>query len=274
MALDETERVVYFEGTSDGVLERHLYAANLDGGEVRRLTSEPGWHQTEISPDYRRFIDSWSSLDHAPSVLLRDVQGGPAVSIFEQSDLSPSALGLQVPELTTVSTRDGMQLHAAIYEPAELEPGKRYPLVVSVYGGPHAQMVTNQWALTVDMRAQYLAQHGFVVLKVDNRGSTDRGLAFEAAIARNMGDIEVQDQVDAVRAIAQRPYVDGERVGIYGWSYGGYMTSMALLRAPDVFKVGVAGAPVTAWDGTIPITPSAIWARLNPTRKATGAARR
>ncbi len=163
--------------------------------------------------------------------------------------MTPSGLGLQVPELTTISTRDGVPLHAAIYNPPDIEAGRRYPLVVSVYGGPHAQMVTDTWGLTVDMRAQYLAQHGFVVLKVDNRGSANRGVAFEAAIARNLGSIEVKDQVDAVRAISQRPYVDGERVGIYGWSYGGYMTLMALLCAPELFRVGVAGAPVTHWDG-------------------------
>jgi dipeptidyl-peptidase-4 len=249
VALDEAGRVVYFEGTRDGVLERHLYTANLDDGEIRRLTSEPGWHETEVSPDFRRFVDSWSSLERAPAVVLREVQGGPEVHLFEQPDVTPVALELQVPELTTLGTRDGVQLNAAVYKPAEIEHGKRYPLVVSVYGGPHAQMVANQWALTVDMRAQYLVQRGFVVLKVDNRGSANRGLAFEAAIARNMGAIEVQDQVDAVRAIAQSPYMDGERVGIYGWSYGGYMTLMALLRAPDVFRVGVAGAPVTHWDG-------------------------
>jgi dipeptidyl-peptidase-4 len=249
-ALDETQRIVYLEATRNSVLERHLYAASLDSGEViRQLTSEPGWHQTEVSPDFQHFVDWWSSLGHAPAAQLRDIEGRPEAVLFEQPDMTPSALGLQPPELTKFRTRDGVELHAAVYNPAEIEPGRRYPVVVSVYGGPHAQMVTNLWGMTVDLRAQYLAQRGFVVLKVDNRGSANRGLAFEAPIARNMGDIEVRDQVDAVRALAERDYVDGERVGIYGWSYGGYMTLMALLRAPDVFRVGVAGAPVTHWDG-------------------------
>ena len=130
-----------------------------------------------------------------------------------------------------------------------LEPGRRYPLVVSVYGGPHVQRVADDWMLTVDLRAQYLAQQGYVVLKLDNRGSLNRGLAFEAAIADRMGTVEVDDQVAGVRHMAALPYVDGSRVGIYGWSYGGYMTCMAMMRAPDVFKVGVSGAPVTDWDG-------------------------
>jgi dipeptidyl-peptidase-4 len=107
----------------------------------------------------------------------------------------------------------------------------------------------DDWGMTVDLRAQYLAQQGFVVFKLDNRGSSNRGLAFEAAIADRMGTVEVDDQVAGVRALAKLPYVDASRVGIYGWSYGGYMTCMAMMRAPEVFKVGVSGAPVTDWDG-------------------------
>jgi dipeptidyl-peptidase-4 len=122
-------------------------------------------------------------------------------------------------------------------------------VIVSVYGGPGAQMVNDSWSQTVDLRAQMLAQQGFVVLKVDNRGSPRRGLAFEAPIARRMGQIEVRDQVEGVRWLETLGFADVSRVGIYGWSYGGYMTLMALVTAPDVFKVGVAGAPVTFWEG-------------------------
>ena len=207
------------------MLERHLFARTfIKRGSPRQLTTEPGWHITEISPDFRRFIDHWSSIQKSPAVVLKDIDGQTEAVLFDQPDITPANLGLQPPELTTITTRDDVSLHAAIYNPPEIEPGRRYPLVVSVYGGPHAQMVINSWGLTMDLRAQYLAQQGFVVLKVDNRGSANRGLAFEAPIDRNMGEIEVQDQVDGVREIAQRDYVDGERVGVYGWSYGGYMT--------------------------------------------------
>lgn len=123
------------------------------------------------------------------------------------------------------------------------------PLLVFVYGGPHAQMVRNAWDLTVDLRAQYLASLGFAVFKLDNRGAGRRGLAFEAAIKDRLGKVEVDDQVAGVRWLADQGLIDPERVGIHGWSYGGYMTAMCLLRAPDVFRVGVAGAPVTDWDG-------------------------
>jgi dipeptidyl-peptidase-4 len=122
-------------------------------------------------------------------------------------------------------------------------------VIVSVYGGPHAQRVVNGWMMTADLRSQYWAQEGFLVFKLDNRGSPRRGLAFEGAIAGNLGDLEVRDQVDGVRFLAARPDADTERVGVYGWSYGGYMALMCLARAPEVFKAAVAGAPVTHWDG-------------------------
>lgn len=248
LEVDETQRMVYFQGTREGVTERHLYRVGLDGGAVERLTKEPGWHEMSISPDFTRFIDQWSSLQHGQKVAIRRIDGSLEVMLYE-NEATAETLDLPLPELTTFQTKDGVTLNAAIYNPPLIEPGQRYPLIVSVYGGPHAQRVANQWDLTVDLRAQYLAQEGFVVLKVDNRGSANRGLAFEGTLWANMGKLEVSDQVEGVRWLAQRDYVDGERVGIYGWSYGGYMTCMALLRAPEVFKVGVAGAPVTNWDG-------------------------
>jgi dipeptidyl-peptidase-4 len=250
-AVDEENRVVYFHGTRESAIERHLYRVSLDGGPVERITTEAGWHATVVSPKTGLYVDSWSHLGASPTLTLRRLDGnGEAATLFADEAATAEALGLRPPELTTFQTEDGETLHAAIYAPPGAgEDGRRYPLIVSVYGGPHAQMVQNFWGMTIDLRAQFLAQQGYVVLKVDNRGSAKRGLRFEAPIHRDMGRIEVADQVAGVRWIGQRPYVDGERVGIYGWSYGGYMTCMALMRAPDIFKVGVAGAPVTHWDG-------------------------
>ncbi|MBE0608222.1 MAG: prolyl oligopeptidase family serine peptidase, partial [Dehalococcoidia bacterium] len=249
VGVDEDRRLAYFVGTKDSVLERHLYSVPLDGGEIVRLTNQRGWHGAVLSPKNDRFIDSWSSLEHGPRVAVRDMTGAPIADLFANEDAKADALGLQPPEFTTLPAAEGTLLHGAIYRPPVLEPGRRYPLVVSVYGGPHVQRVADDWMLTVDLRAQYLAQQGYVVLKLDNRGSLNRGLAFEAAIADRMGTVEVDDQVAGVRHMGALPYVDGSRVGIYGWSYGGYMTCMAMMRAPDVFKVGVSGAPVTGWDG-------------------------
>ncbi|HEX2910780.1 MAG TPA: S9 family peptidase [Chloroflexia bacterium] len=251
--LDEEKREVYFIATLPDVLERQLFVVSLDSGEPTRLTRETGWHECAVSPSFNWLVNRYSNIEQSPVVnLYKLAEGKPekAATLYQSNGITVKELGLQAPELTSFTTRDGSAtLYAAVYNPPELEPGRRYPLIVSVYGGPHAQRVANQWDLTVDLRAQYLAQHGFVVLKVDNRGSFNRGLKFEGAIARDMGRLEVSDQVDGVNFLAQRDYVDAGRVGIYGWSYGGYMTCMALLRAPEVFKVGVAGAPVTHWDG-------------------------
>jgi dipeptidyl-peptidase-4 len=251
VALDAKRRVVYFQGTRDGVLERHLYRVSLDGGEIERITDGAGWHDTVVAPDAGLYLDRYGSLDAAPTLTLRRLAGNEFVAtLFADESATAEALGLQPPELATFQTADGATLQAAIYAPPGAESDDaRYPLIVAVYGGPHAQMVANTWGLTIDLRSQYLAQQGYVVLKVDNRGSANRGLRFEAPIAGDMGRIEVMDQVAGVRWISERPYVDGSRVGITGWSYGGYMTLLSLLRASEVFSVGVAGAPVTHWDG-------------------------
>lgn len=251
--LDEQNRVVYFTATKDSPLERQLYAVSLDGGEPARLTGAAGWHTVEVSPDGRWLVDRWSNLESPVRVTLGRIENGGAVQtaaiLYEDPSVSPADLGLRPPELVHFPAGDGTVLYGAIYRPEEAHPAKPYPLIMAVYGGPGAQRVQNNWDLTVDLRAQYLAQQGFVVFKVDNRGSANRGLAFEGALAGRFGEAELQDQLAGVKFLTGQGLVDGGRVGIYGWSYGGYMTCMALLKAPDIFKVGVAGAPVTFWEG-------------------------
>lgn len=249
--VDSERGMVFFTATRESPLERHLYAVPLEGGEVVRLTAGGGLHSTVVAKDGRHFIDVHSTATHAPRVTVRSALDGMLEHVLlGNPGAEAEELGLTTPEFTMLRAADGQTvLHGAIYKPARIEPGRRYPLIVSVYGGPHVQRVLDDWTLTVDLRAQYLAQQGFVVFKLDNRGSSGRGLAFEAAIAERMGTVEVDDQVAGVRELAKLPYVDASRTGIYGWSYGGYMTCMAMMRAPEVFRVGVSGAPVTDWDG-------------------------
>ncbi|MCA9928912.1 MAG: S9 family peptidase, partial [Anaerolineales bacterium] len=170
-------------------------------------------------------------------------------NVFEGENGRSADPLLTAPEIVTFNSRDGVPLYGALYRPPAAFGKGPFPTIVSVYGGPHAQRVTNSWLLTVDMRAQYLSSLGFLVFKLDNRGSARRGLAFEGVLKHNMGDIEVQDQVDGVNWLASQGLTDPNRVGIYGWSYGGYMAAMCLARAAATFKVAVAGAPVTHWDG-------------------------
>ena len=241
--LDCERRDLYFAAPSESPLRQHVYRVSLDGGEVTQLTQGAGTHQAVFAPDFSSFVEVFDSIDRPPAVEVKRMDGRTVAALHEPDHID---LGLAPPDLRSFETRDGATLYAAIYRPARVE---RAPIIVSVYGGPSVQTVRDRWGETVDLEAQMLAQAGFVVLKVDNRGSPRRGLAFEGAIAGHLGAVELMDQLAGVRWLASLGLGDPSRVGIYGWSYGGYLTAMALLKAPEVFKVGVAGAPVTAWDG-------------------------
>jgi len=250
VGVDEQRRRVYFAANRESPVERHIYRVSLDGGDIERLSSQPGWHAAVLSRDGNLLALTSSALERAPRIDLVSTSDLSRRPIFAETGMNAFELGLAVPEVVTLPAEDGTPLYGLVYSPARREPGRRYPLVVSVYGGPHAQRAIRDWSSTVDLRAQYLAQQGCVVLKLDNRGSANRGLAFEAHLHRLTGDVEVRDQANAVAWMAQNyHYVDATRTGIYGWSYGGYMTLMCMARRPDVFRVGVAGAPVTHWDG-------------------------
>ena len=250
LALDEASRRVFFQSTQQSVLERHIYSVSLDGGEPQRLTVEPGWHSAVFDRACSRFVNTYSSREHSPKIVIRKAGDGSIEEVaFEQPDVNAEALGLRPPKTVELAASDGTTLYGSLYEPPDEELGRKYPVIVSVYGGPHAQRVANDWLSTVDLRAQYLAERGFVVFKLDNRGSANRGLAFEGHLSMAMGTVEIEDQVAGVNFLSVLPHVDTSRVGIYGWSYGGYLTCLALMKAPEVFSVGVAGAPVADWDG-------------------------
>jgi dipeptidyl-peptidase-4 len=243
--LAATPEVVFLTATRESPLERHVYRVALAGGPVERLTHLPGMHDAVFAKDGSAWVDVHESRAKPPSITVG--ASSPRTTIHERP-----AIDLPAPELFEVRSRDGATLHAALYRPtmrAGAIIARPFPLVVSVYGGPHAQMVQDSWGLAVDLRAQYLASRGFAVLKVDNRGSARRGLAFESALHRHMGSVEVRDQVDGVRALVARGDADPGRVGVYGWSYGGYMTLLCLALEPETFRAGVAGAPVTEWEG-------------------------
>jgi len=154
-----------------------------------------------------------------------------------------------VGEITTGSLQaeDKTELYYRMIKPVNFDPAKKYPVVVYVYGGPHAQMITNSWNYGASMWMLYMAQQGFIVFTLDNRGSANRGLKFEQAIFRNIGTVEIQDQMTGIKYLKDLPYVDADRIGVHGWSYGGYMAAALILKQPETFKVSVAGAPVIDW---------------------------
>ena len=246
--VDEEQGTVYFCGTRDGVTERHLYAVALGGGDPRRLSPQPGVHHVVVDHRCSSFVDLHSATDRQPTVALRSLSGGGILHhVHDEPDPRVAQLGLVPPAPVSIRAGDGTVLHGVLHRPATST--SPHPAVVSVYGGPHVQRATNSWSVTADMRSQHLRSLGYVVLVLDNRGSARRGLAFESAIRHDLGNVEVQDQVDGVRWMVQQGLADPQRVGIQGWSYGGYLAAMCLARAPATFRAAVAGAPVTHWDG-------------------------
>ena len=249
--VDEERGLVYFTGTLDSPTECHLYSIPLEGGAIRRLSTQPGMHTVVLDHAFRRFVDIHHSLSQPPTVRLRSLADGSLLAdIYTETDPRLEKLNLNPPELISIKNRHGDRLYGALFHPAGgFENKKPFPLIISVYGGPQHQAVINGWNVTVAMRAQYLSSLGFLVFMLDNRGSSRRGQAFEGVLKNNMGHPEVEDQVDGVGWLVTQGLADPARVGIYGWSYGGYMSLMCMGQAPDVFRVAVAGAPVTHYDG-------------------------
>jgi dipeptidyl-peptidase-4 len=250
ISVDEERELVYFLSTRDSALERHLYSISLNGQQLQRLTEVPGYHDIIFDHAKKLFIDTFSTSDLLPQVTLHSAENKSELcKIFIPSLSNDNSASLRIPEYIEIPTTDGNLLHGMIYRPPLTYGPGPFPTIVCVYGGPHVQQVIRSWSATVDMRAQYLSSLGYLLCKVDNRGSARRGQAFEGAVKYNMGDIEVQDQVAGIQWLIGQGLTDPGRVGVYGWSYGGYMALMCLSRAPDIFKAAVAGAPVTHWDG-------------------------
>jgi dipeptidyl-peptidase 4 len=248
--IDEENGCVYFTGAKDTPLETHLYRVSLDGGDIQRVTEEAGTHAIKLDNACQRFVDLYHNTTTPPTVLLKSLTDGSMLhTVHTPNDPRIEQFQLAPPEFVTLKNRDGTTLYGAVYRPpAEYGEGP-FPTIVHVYGGPGPQMVSNSWTMTCAMQLQYLRQQGYLIFRLDNRGSARRGVEFEGALKHRMGTVEVEDQVDGVRWLIEEGLADPERVGVTGWSYGGYMAAMCLAKAPDVFKVAVAGAPVTHWDG-------------------------
>ncbi len=254
LGVDEEAGLVYFSGNRESPLEAHAYSVPLTGGEVRRLTREAGMHSVVFSDNARVFVDNWSAPATLPQTTLNQADGSH-LALLRDNDPSDSAhpyapyraaqRPVEYGELTAI---DGSTLHYSLIKPAGFDPSKKYPVVVYVYGGPAAQTVTRSWPARSDsLYLQYLAQHGYVVFSLDNRGTPRRGARFGSTLYGKQGTVEVEDQVMGARWLAKHAWVDDSRIGVFGWSNGGYMTLMLLAKASDTYACGVAGAPVTDW---------------------------
>ncbi|MFY2763810.1 DPP IV N-terminal domain-containing protein [Arenimonas sp. MALMAid1274] len=254
LAVDEAAGMAYVAGTRDSPIEKHVYAVPLAGGEPRRLSAEPGLHEASFSANAAVFVDLWSNTETPPQTELFRADGTRLATLVANDPTQPghpyaSYRAAHRPvEFGTLTAASGETLHYSLVKPTGFDPAKKYPVVVFVYGGPAAQTVLRGWPGRADaFFNQYLAQNGYLVFSLDNRGTPRRGAKFGGALYGRQGGVEVQDQKAGVAFLRGLPYVDGARIGVHGWSNGGYMSLMLLAQASDHYACGIAGAPVTDW---------------------------
>jgi dipeptidyl-peptidase 4 len=249
VGVDEQSKVLYFTGAIDGPLARPLLRIGLDGKSLTRISTEPGTHGVQFDPTFRLYVDTYSRAGVPPVETLRRADGTLVRSVAGNLALvrKVDALRLRPPEFLKVPTPDGTVLNAWMIKPRDFDPAKHYPLLLFVYGGPGSQTVTDAWGGAQYLWHQMLAQDGYLVASVDNRGTGGRGAKFMKLSYLHLGRYESADQIAAARWFSQQPFVSADRIGIWGWSYGGYMTSRTVFLGGGLFKAALAVAPVTDW---------------------------
>ena len=246
--IDAENGTVYYTGTEESPLQRHLYRIDFDGRSKRRLTRVAGTHAIDMSPSMDHYIDHWSSSSQPRQVELRSTQGGELLTTLEANaevEAYVRARAYSRAELFSFTTSDGVELDGSMIRPPSFDPSRRHPVLVSIYGGPGSQQVHDQWA--TDGWQQYLAQQGYIVVGLNNRGSGNYGRDFMEVVYGELGKWEANDFAELARWLASQPWVDGDRMAIQGTSYGGFMAISTLLRHPGVFVLGIANSPASDW---------------------------
>jgi len=246
-SLDEKAGYVYFVSNKDNPVERQLYRVSLVDKAVSRVTTAAGTHDVLISPDATAFVDTFSTVMTPHEQRLMRMDGREVGVLNEDNTRELADYHLSPVEFLTVRADDGTELCASMIKPSDFDPAKKYPVIVYVYGGPDVQNVRNAWDGDDFLWREMMAEKGYIIFSLDNRGSYGRGHKFETPIYHHLGKIELQDQLAGVNYLRSLPYVDVSRIGIYGWSYGGYMTLEAMFNAAEVFKAGASIAPVSDW---------------------------
>ncbi len=247
IGLDAKEENVYFMSNMDDPIGRHLCSVNIKSGKITKITKSPGTHSGVLSGDGSLWVDMFTSTEIINSLTLIQTKSGKMAPLMASKNTYE---GIKMPklEMVTLTAADGKTpLYGRLITPPNMDPAKKYPVIVYVYGGPHAQLVNNEWLGGASLFEYYLAQQGYIMFTLDNRGSDNRGLEFENVIHRQLGQNEMADQMKGVDYLKTLSYVDANRLGVYGWSFGGFMTISLMLNYPDVFKVAVAGGPVCDW---------------------------
>ena len=240
-------RYVYYTSAEVSPVENHLFKVDIVTGRSTRLTPDEGWHNVSVSHSGRYFLDDYSSLRVPRIVEMRSTENRLSRELFRAPDPTEGYAYADI-ELGTVKSADGKyDNYYRLIKPLGFDPAKKYPAILYVYGGPHSQMVRNSYQAQLRRWEMYMAQRGYVVFVMDNRGTSNRGAEYEKAIHKQCGQCEMQDQMAGMKWLMSHPWVDRDRIGVHGWSYGGYMTISLMTNYPDVFKVGVAGGPVIDW---------------------------
>jgi dipeptidyl-peptidase-4 len=238
---------VYFTATEKTPLERQLYGVNLNGSGFGRITKDDGTHNIAVAPNGMAYADLFSSAGTPAQQRLQRIDGSSIAMLNENAVSELAEYHLPPMEFLKVKSHDGYDLNAWMIKPPHFDPAKKYPVLVYTYGGPGVQVVTNAWGGATYLWHELMAQKGFIVFALDNRGSAGRGHVFEEPIHFRFGAQEMSDQRDGAAWLKTQPWVDAEHIGIWGWSYGGHMTLHAMFEDPEDFKAGFAGGPVTNW---------------------------
>ena len=245
LGFDTSGKYVIITATGENPTEMHAYKVHLKSGKATKLTPTNGTHRTQLKGDY--LIDTYSSLNTPGVTSIINIKNGKE-NVLHTAKNPLEGYKLGTTELLTLKSSDGFDLHSRIIKPANFDPSKKYPVLVYLYGGTHAQLVTNTWLGGSRLWMQWFAaQKDYIVFTLDNRGSANRGFAFESVIHRTAGSEGMKDQLVGVDYLKSLPYVDSNRIAVHGWSYGGFMTSSLMLRHPGIYTTGVAGGPVTDW---------------------------
>ncbi len=247
---DEKSGMVYYQSVENGSINRDVYAIKVDGKSKVRLSSKTGTNSATFSPNFQFFINTYSSATSAPTYTLNDSKTGAVVKTIVSNEAVEQKLAkydVTPKEFFVLTTEKGHQLNAWMIKPKNFDATKKYPVFMFQYSGPGSQQVANTWNGTNDYWFMMLAQQGYIVACVDGRGTGFKGAAFKKCTQKELGKFEVEDQIDAAKVIGKYNYVDASRIGIFGWSYGGFMSSNCLFQGADVFKMAIAVAPVTSW---------------------------
>lgn len=248
--LDEKNGLVYFQAAAENPMQRELYEVKLNGKKQKRLSKTPGTHSAQWSSTYDYFVDTYSTLNSPPQIQVLN-RKGKTVRVLEQNTELAQKLkdyGKTDAQFFKFKTSENVELNGFSIRPTGTEfEGQKLPVLMFVYGGPGSQQVLDAWKGSNYLWFQMLAQQGYVVTCVDNRGTGARGEEFKKMTYKQLGKYETQDQIEAAKYLGTLPYVDPARIGIFGWSYGGYMSSLGMLKGNEVFQAGIAVAPVTNW---------------------------